>query len=226
MTNVLYTKNSKSLLAKMMAEEDITIQHKNIDTAYFDIKNRILAVPIWKDMSDDLYDLFMGHEVGHALYTPSDTDILQEACSRSSKDFINVVEDARIERDVKNKFPGLRGPFFRAYQELMNKNFFGIQGKELSGLGFIDRINVFFKSSMTDFEIKKIFSDEEIVLVNKVASTKTFAEVADVSEEIFNFLKMKKEQNQQNPEENQTDGSGNSKSDGSGENEETDQTGD
>ena len=156
MTNVLYTKNSKSLLAKMMAEEDITIQHKNIDTAYFDIKNRILAVPIWKDMSDDLYDLFMGHEVGHALYTPSDTDILQEACSRSSKDFINVVEDARIERDVKNKFPGLRGPFFRAYQELMNKNFFGIQGKELSGLAFIDRINVFFKSSMTDFEMKKI----------------------------------------------------------------------
>lgn len=226
MTNVLYTKNSKSLLAKMMAEEDITIQHKNIDTAYFDIKNRILAVPIWKDMSDDLYDLFMGHEVGHALYTPSDTDVLQEACSRSTKDFINVVEDARIERDVKNKFPGLRGPFFRAYQELMNKDFFGIQGKELSGLAFIDRINIFFKSSMTDFEMKKIFSDEEIVLVNKVASTKTFAEVADVSEEIFNFLKMKKEQKEQNPEENETDGSGNSKSDGSGEKEETDQTGD
>ena len=97
MTNVLYTKNSKSLLAKMMAEEDITIQHKNIDTAYFDIKNRILAVPIWKDMSDDLYDLFMGHEVGHALYTPSDTDILQDIAHLKNKQL-------RIDNNLDKKY--------------------------------------------------------------------------------------------------------------------------
>ena len=64
MTNqILHTKNSKSLLAKLMAEENITIQHKKVSTASFDMVRRILTVPIWKEMSNDMYDLFMGHEV-------------------------------------------------------------------------------------------------------------------------------------------------------------------
>ena len=68
MTNI---KQQKSNLAKLMATENITVVHKKIPTAYFDVKNRILACPTFKDeMSNELYDLFMGHEVGHALYTP------------------------------------------------------------------------------------------------------------------------------------------------------------
>ena len=75
MTNqILHTKNSKSLLAKLMAEENITIQHKKVSTASFDMVRRILTVPIWKEMSNDMYDLFMGHEVGHALDTPCDPE--------------------------------------------------------------------------------------------------------------------------------------------------------
>ena len=64
-------KQSKSILARLLAKENLTVQHKNIPTAYFDTKNRLLALPIWKDMSTDLYDLLTGHEVGHALYTPT-----------------------------------------------------------------------------------------------------------------------------------------------------------
>ena len=64
-------KTQKSNLAKLMATENITVQHKKIPTAYFDVKNRILACPTFKDdISSELYDLFMGHEVGHALHTP------------------------------------------------------------------------------------------------------------------------------------------------------------
>ena len=57
-------------IARLLAKENITIQHGNYHTAWFDIKNRILGLPLWKDMGKDVYDLFIGHEIGHALYTP------------------------------------------------------------------------------------------------------------------------------------------------------------
>jgi len=197
---IFATKNAKSLLAKLMAEENITIQHKQVDTASFDMVRRILTVPIWKDMGADLYDLFMGHEVGHALWTPSDIDVLEEAVSRSNKDFINVVEDARIEKNAKKKFPGLKGPFFRAYRELLAKDFFGIGNKNLADMAFIDRLNIYFKAAMTDYESVDIFSDEEMVFVDRMSNTNTFAEVADLSEDIYNYLGSPKNQDQQENE--------------------------
>ena len=193
MSNVLYTKNSKSLLAKLMAEENLSVQHQNVQTAHFDVVNRILVVPIWKEMSNCLYDLFMGHEVGHALWTPTDTNVLKEAIDRSNKDFINVIEDVRIEKFAKKKFPGLRPPFYRAYQELHENDFFGTKNIDIKTLGFIDRINIFYKSAMTDFDAQSLFRDDEIGFVKSALETETFAEVADLSEEIYNFLKAKQE---------------------------------
>ena len=40
-TNALV--EQKSVLAKLMASENITVEHKKIPTAAFDIKNRVLA---------------------------------------------------------------------------------------------------------------------------------------------------------------------------------------
>jgi hypothetical protein len=61
----------KDNLAKLLAKENLTIVHRKVPTAYFDLKNRILCCPILKeDISAELYDLFMGHEVSHALNTP------------------------------------------------------------------------------------------------------------------------------------------------------------
>ena len=195
--NILHTKNSKSLLAKLMAEENITIQHKKVNTASFDMVRRILTVPIWKEMSNDMYDLFMGHEVGHALYTPCEPEVLEEAVSRSCMPFINVTEDARIERSVKRRFPGLKGPFFRAYKELMDEDFFGIGKKNLADMAFIDRLNIYFKTAMNDFEAAQLFSDEEMPFVDRMATTETFAEVADLSEDIYNFVSEKKTDDEQ-----------------------------
>ena len=195
--NILHTKNSKSLLAKLMAEENITIQHKKVNTASFDMVRRILTVPIWKEMSNDMYDLFMGHEVGHALDTPCDPEVLEEAISRSCMPFINVTEDARIERSVKRRFPGLKGPFFRAYKELMDEDFFGIGDKNLADMAFIDRLNIYFKTAMNDFDAAQLFSDEEMPFVDRMATTETFAEVADLSEDIYNFVSEKKTDDEQ-----------------------------
>lgn len=180
-----------------MAEENITIQHKKVNTASFDMVRRILTVPIWKEMSNDMYDLFMGHEVGHALDTPCDPEVLEEAISRSCMPFINVTEDARIERSVKRRFPGLKGPFFRAYKELMDEDFFGIGDKNLADMAFIDRLNIYFKTAMNDFDAAQLFSDEEMPFVDRMATTETFAEVADLSEDIYNFVSEKKTDDEQ-----------------------------
>ena len=105
-----------SSLPKLLAKENISIRHGNYQTPWFDIKNRVLGLPLWKDMGKDVYDLFVGHEVGHALETPyegwHDSPEKLVGCPRS---YINVVEDARIERKVKSRYPGLVGPFSRAY---------------------------------------------------------------------------------------------------------------
>ena len=66
----MITREQKSSLAKLLATENITVQHRNVETAYFVPKQRLLCLPIWEDMSNDLYDMLVGHEVGHALHTP------------------------------------------------------------------------------------------------------------------------------------------------------------
>ena len=90
--------NQKSGLAKLMATENLTVQHAKTNTASFDPKNRILTVPIWEKTSTELYDLLVGHEVGHAIDTPADGwhGAVHDR-GQNYKGFLNVVEDARIE---------------------------------------------------------------------------------------------------------------------------------
>ena len=109
----------KSTLAKLLAKENIHVQYGNYQTAWFDIKNRVLGIPMWKDMGQDVSDLFIGHEVGHALFTPyegwHDSPEKLEGCPRT---YINVLEDARIERKIKDAYAGLVGPMARGYTKL------------------------------------------------------------------------------------------------------------
>jgi hypothetical protein len=73
--------NSKSQLAKLLATENIKVEHKAVKTASFNLKSRTLTIPILQDgLTVDTYDLFVGHEVGHALETPPDPKINLEYC--------------------------------------------------------------------------------------------------------------------------------------------------
>ena len=108
--------NQKSGLAKLMATENLTVQHAKTQTASFDPKNRILTCPIWSEMSGDLYDLLMGHEVGHAIDTPADGwhGAVHDR-GANYKGFLDVVEDARIEKRQKRRYPGLRRSFVNCF---------------------------------------------------------------------------------------------------------------
>ena len=184
MTNI---KQQKSNLAKLMATENITVVHKKIPTAYFDVKNRILACPTFKDeMSNELYDLFMGHEVGHALYTPYEGLHSTLKKNKTLKGYLNVIEDVRIEKGIRNKYAGLRKSFFKAYGELMERDFFNLKGRDLQSLALIDKINLITKcGSLVSIDL----NEEEAEWLKKAENCKTWEDVVEVSEAIYNWSK-------------------------------------
>jgi hypothetical protein len=180
-------RTQKDNLAKLMATEDLTIIHKKIPTAYFDIKNRILACPIFKDdLSSSLYDLFMGHEVGHALHTPLEGlhSTLKE--NRTLKGYLNVVEDVRIERKIREKYAGLRKSFYTAYNELMEMDFFQLKGRDLQELSLIDKINLITKCG-SRVNIK--LTDEEQVFLDMSEKCDTWEEVVECATAIYEWSK-------------------------------------
>jgi hypothetical protein len=192
---------AKSNLARLMATENLTVEERNVQTASFDIKSRILTVPILNGaLSSYLYDLLLGHEVGHALETPAQGwhDSLYD--HKVNKDILNVCEDVRIEKKIKRKFPGLKLSFVRGYQELMEMDFFGVKGKDLNAMNFIDRINLHTKGGASH---NIVFSDAEKVLLEEVESTETWDEVVIVAKKIQEFMKaeMKRQPEEQKEEE-------------------------
>ena len=176
--------SNKDILAKLMATENITVIHKKVPTAYFDVKSRTLCCPILKDeMSPELTDLFMGHEVGHALNTPEE-GWHDAVCEKGMlfKGYLNVIEDVRIEKKIKSKYPGLRKSFYSGYKDLANQDFFGIRGRNIHEMILIDRINLYFKiGSITQIE----FSKEEQPYIDRCNKLETFEEVMELATELF-----------------------------------------
>ena len=127
----------KSQLAKLLATEDLVVEHKKIKTAQFNVHTRVLTLPMWEKASNTVYDLLVGHEVGHALYTPD-----EDPPAGIPHQFVNVVEDCRIEKLMKRRYMGLAKTFYRGYQELNEEDFFEIEGEDLTTYNLADKINL------------------------------------------------------------------------------------
>ena len=141
----------KSMLAQLLATENITIVHdKQLDTAAFDPINRKLFLPVLKEMSGPVYDLFVLHEVSHALHTPKEGFHNEKhPQGQRFKGFLNVVEDARIEKLIKRRYPGGKASMIKGYHDLMSQDFFGVKNMDPNELPFVDRFNLYFKIGMS-----------------------------------------------------------------------------
>ena len=205
--------NSKSILAKLLARENITIQHGNIPTAYFDVENRVLGLPLFKEMDKNVYDLLIGHEVGHALETPSDgwhnSSFDIPGCPRA---FINVVEDIRIEKLIQNRYPGLINSFKKGYHNLMVQDFFGIGDTDVNTMSFMNRLNL--KSKLRDL-ISVDFSNEEQPYVDMAMAVQTWDDVIATCRAIYEYLKEKQKNEQKETQSSPNGGSGESSSEDS-----------
>jgi len=189
----------KSVLAKLLATENLTVEYANVDTASFDVKNRILRIPTMKDLDAKTLDLFVGHEVAHALWTPCDGMENLPIKSKNFHSVVNVVEDARIERLIQKKYPGLKKPFYQAYTQLHENNFFGTEEMNISDLLLIDRINLKAKLG-TQINIELTGKEKEFF--DRSMTTQTFDEVIKLSEELFEYCQQELEEKQQNSEDN------------------------
>ena len=165
----------KGLLAKLLATEDLVVEHKKVSTAQFNVHTRVLTLPMWDRASNTVYDMLVAHEVGHALFTPDINWLLEHKVHPS---IVNIVEDVRIEKLMKRKYAGLPKTFYHGYQELNDEDFFSVVDEELAELSFADRINLQFKIGLfVDIE----FTDQEQEIVGKVNACETFDEVLEAS---------------------------------------------
>ena len=184
------TQEIKGNLARLLATENLIVEHRKVPTASFDVDRRVLTLPNWDRASSTVYDMLVGHEVGHALFTPNEDWTSKHMCPQ---DFINVIEDARIEKLMKRKYPGLRKSFAGGYKELNDADFFGVEGEDFNTFSLIDRINLHFKigaAAMIPFSI------EEQVFVARTDVAETFDEVCQIAVDVYNFSKQEKVQEQ------------------------------
>ena len=186
---------SKEVLARLLATENISVEHRNVGTASFDVKNRNLVLPLWDDMQNFTYDHLVGHEVGHALYT--DADMWGSAIQKHGKNFkgfYNIVEDARIEKKIQRVYPGLKTSFVKSYKKMLADGFFGKSEDEINNFKLIDRINVYFKCGMST---PVDFAQDEKKWLDIISKIETQEEAEKVALELFNLAKEELEQEQQ-----------------------------
>jgi hypothetical protein len=199
----MHTNNSNSLLAKLLATENITVQHQSgIKTAMFDLKNRVLMLPVWQEISKDLEHLLIGHETAHAIDTPTAEeykeayetiaknvfgDTVTNRLTRTVAGFLNVIEDARIDKRQKRRYPGLRKNYLLGYQELLDRDFFGTKGRDINAMNFIDRLNIYFKGGNVNLNIE--FTPEERAFLKRVENLEKFDETVLLTEEVYRFCK-------------------------------------
>lgn len=194
--------NAIDLSAKLLATENITVVRSRVRTASFDIKSRVLTLPQWKEMSPIVEGMLVGHEVGHALYT-DETYLAPIIENRKMMSYMNVLEDVRIEKLIKRKYPGIRKTMNEGYKELNEKDFFGVsKTPNLESLNLIDRINLYFKAG---YSCGVKFTPEEKVFVLRAEQTETPDDVIQLANDVYAFSKEQAEKRAQERKNNKNE---------------------
>ena len=83
----------KGTLAKLLATEDLLIEHKKVQTASFDVERRILTLPIWDLGSNQVVDLLVSTK------SVTHSSLLMRTGLRKLgfQNYVNVAEDVRVE---------------------------------------------------------------------------------------------------------------------------------
>ena len=184
----------KSHLARLLATEDIVVEHKQVSSAQFNVRTRVLILPLWEKASHNVYDMLVGHEVGHALFTPDEDWWLEHDVPQQ---FVNVVEDARIEKLMKRKYMGIAKSFYKGYNELYGQDFFELDGEDITKFNLADRANLYFKVGSF---LPLAFSPSEKQIITLIENAETFTETLSAAEALYNFCKQEQEKDSQEME--------------------------
>ena len=124
---------------------------------------------------------------GHALHTPTTADEIMGAINAIDatnpvvvKDFLNICEDVRIEKEIKNKFPGIRRQFSKGYLWMEQNGFFGTMTRSMS---FADRANTHFKAG----GYVGYFNPTEQSILDEMVATKSWDDVVAVAKRLYDY---------------------------------------
>lgn len=200
--------DSKRMVANLMARENITIQIvAGAKTASFDPVRRVLTIPDWSGLTLEQIEVLIIHEVGHAIWTDNTyaRRILENPKLRGYASYFNIVEDARVERKMRESYPGTVKLFLIGYREFLKsgpilkgdrKGIFhpttGVKSlfKEMS---LINRINMHYKvGGFCDIP----FSDAERVWLRRIDKCASMEDAAQIAKELHAAAKEKPEPEQ------------------------------
>jgi len=188
---------SYSLFAQLLATERLRVTVRpGATTASFSPATRVLTLPSWTDFDEASWLLFIAHEVGHALYTPANalegpvyTALCREYGEDAVRTVVNVFEDIRIERRIREQYRGLSGVFSRGYHALLMRQFFGF--KTLTPTDWavktvLDRVNVYAKvGALLRMSLTQA---QEIAWYNRAVQTQTYDDVLVLVSEVMSQL--------------------------------------
>lgn len=194
----------RASFARLLAAENLTVSFSaHARTAAFHMGSRVLVLPRWKTENPDVFTMLVAHEVGHALFTPRmtnsgfDANVREIAAKADRPEMMaeakgcwNVVEDARIERLMVRKFPGLRRSFASAYESL-REEFFGdtLRLAAADAASFVDRVNVHFKLSWMQRPALVPFTAAEAEIVRRIGETESHEQVVGLSVEVLKTVR-------------------------------------
>ena len=181
------THEVRGSLARCLSQENIIVEHKKVSTAMFDVEKRILTLPNWSKASDQVYQMLILHEISHAIWTDNIDWTIEYP--EVPKDFVNILEDVRVERLCKLRYAGSSKHFYKAYQELHNEDFFCTKDENMNKLSFIDRMNLYFKVGAF---LCIDFTDEENEYLTRASLTETFDDVLKLARDIVKFVQYKR----------------------------------
>lgn len=177
------------IYSQMLARENVAIEYSTTaKTAFFDIQNRIITLPLYEFLGPVENQMLTSHEVGHAKFSKYSLEEFEEYSSKYGTLF-NIIEDIYIESAMKREYPGLNKIFKEAYSTLCQQNMFGTEGLDTSKLDFFNKLNLFFKVGHC---LPISFSQEESEYVAKCYTLSSNEDVINLCQEIIEHFKANK----------------------------------
>ena len=186
---------------------------------YMPALNKVV-LPYYITKDRDIYILMGSHEISHVLHTPLEfldnhdgTNSNKHPTVRGVKfnkvlmNCINIVEDIRIERLIRNKFPGFVAVYERGYTKLFH-TLFNMAEDSWDKMHLGDRIN--HKAKLGKLSKHQLTTYEEGIF-RYLKDTKDFNDVIIKSLYLYNILMENekpndKEQQEQAEEECEAEG--------------------
>ena len=209
---------SMDMFLKFMAKRGISIEYGEVQTAYYDLENNVITLPNYVLDDIDLFIRFGTHEAAHSLFTPKffyseHNTMSSDSNTRSitvngktynlSRDLfscINIVEDIRIEKLIRQHFPGLIAPYRRSAEKLSKTRQWSmlllVKGNQdaFDELSLADKINL--KSKFKGFLSDVDMTDREYAILKYLSKASSFDDVLVRSLFLYKLMTSEKDVNQ------------------------------